>query len=189
MKHRNNENLTKSAIFVMVLSIIIVAASVIGYLLIKPSADDTTDSLPVGELKNRLSIRDVRELAKKGDTLKFEDFRRFSGVDVSSNMDYHIILYGIEGGYRLIVRTNGDKIDSAQLERIWDSGGSGIDIRYNDVDEFIRENPSTEVIDNWLGIEQGTPRDEVRSKSWGKTGPMLPDMVVGHIQDINDDLI
>ena len=29
------------------------------------------------------------------------------------------------------------------MERLWDSGGSGIDIRYNDVDEFIRTHPST----------------------------------------------
>lgn len=172
MKRRNNENLTKSAIWVMVLSVIIVAASVIGYRLIKPTAEGASDGLPISELKNRLSIKDVRALAKKGDALRFEDFSGFSGIDVSSNLDYHIMLYGVEGGYRLIVRTGGDKIDSAQLERIWDSGGSGIDIRYNDVDKFIRENPSAEVIDNWLGIEPGTPQDDVHN-IMGKPDSML----------------
>jgi len=38
--------------------------------------------------------------------------------------------------------TDGVGFTQLSLERIWDSGGSGIDIRYNDVDEFIRLNPS-----------------------------------------------
>ncbi|NLM45834.1 MAG: hypothetical protein GX200_03430 [Firmicutes bacterium] len=102
--------------------------------------------MPEREGKKKLSISDLRELAKKGNTLSFKDFSGFSGVDVSSNWDYHIMLYGVEGGYRLIVRTDGEKIDEARLERISDSGGNGIDIRYDDVDEFIRNNPSSEAM-------------------------------------------
>lgn len=54
------------------------------------------------------------------------------------------MVYGVEDGYRLIVRTDGKRIDAAELERIWDGGGSGVDIRDIDVDEFVKSHPSAE---------------------------------------------
>jgi beta-lactamase regulating signal transducer with metallopeptidase domain len=98
----------------------------------------------ISETNMSLSLDDVRTLAKMGDALKFEDFSSFKGADVSSNTNYRIMVYSVEGGYRLIVRTDSNQIDAANLERIWDSGDSGIDIRYNDVDEFIKSHPSSE---------------------------------------------
>jgi hypothetical protein len=85
----------------------------------------------------------IRELAAKRDSLLFEDLRQYSGMNSSSNLNYCIMVYGVEGGYRLVVHSNATgKPDGVSLESIWDSGGSGIDIRYNNVDEFISANPS-----------------------------------------------
>lgn len=107
-------------------------------------ADSTpTESFPAGKTSPfRISQDDLRKLARLGDKLTFKDFKNFSGMDASSNLNYHIMVYSVDGGYRLIVRTDGDRIDSADLERIWDRSGSGIDIRYKDVDEFIKSHPS-----------------------------------------------
>ena len=38
------------------------------------------------------------------------------------------------------------------LESVWESGGSGIDIRYGDIDEFLRNHPSHEVERTTEGI-------------------------------------
>ncbi|MEG6520997.1 M56 family metallopeptidase [Desulfotomaculum sp. 1211_IL3151] len=89
-----------------------------------------------------LTLEDVRTLAKKGDRLLFEDFRQYIGVNVSSSLDYYIMVYGVEGGYRLIVHSNqSGKPDSVNLESIWASGGSGIDIRSGDIDGFLSKWP------------------------------------------------
>ncbi|EGW37456.1 hypothetical protein DOT_4685 [Desulfosporosinus sp. OT] len=121
-----------------------------------------------------LTLDDVRELARKGDNLVFGDFKDFKGADFSSNFNYRIMGYGVEGGYRLIVRTDCKQIDSANLESIWESGGSGIDIRYSDVDEFIKGHPSSEALTSdearavaestssgHKNIKKGTPREMV----------------------------
>lgn len=90
-----------------------------------------------------LTLNDIRQLARKGTNLVFGDFKAFHGADASSSFNYHIMVYGVEGGFRLIVHTDGARIDSANLESIWESGGSGIDIRYNDIDDFVASHPST----------------------------------------------
>lgn len=93
---------------------------------------------------NEMTLDDVRNLAEKGDSLMFEDLRSYRGMNVSSSMFSYIMVYGVEGGYRLIVNSEESigKPSRADLESIWESGGSGIDIRYNDVGEFIHTNPS-----------------------------------------------
>ncbi|MGE4485730.1 MAG: M56 family metallopeptidase [Oscillospiraceae bacterium] len=98
----------------------------------------------IDDRQAELTQEDVGKLAQKGDALTFGAFEGFYGVDASSNLDYHIMVYGVEGGYRLIVRTDGKLIDSVDLESIWESGGSGIDIRYQDIDAFISRHPSHE---------------------------------------------
>ena len=100
-----------------------------------------------------ITLDEVQSLAQKGEALTFENFKDFKGANVSSNTDYRIMLYGVEGNYRLIVRTDGKTLDSANLERVWDSGGSGIDIRYSDVDEFVKTHPSSEA----TGFELTSP--------------------------------
>lgn len=54
-----------------------------------------------GRIKNVLS-----------DNLVFGDFKDFKGTDFSSNFNYRIMGYGVEGGFRLIVHTDGKQIDS-----------------------------------------------------------------------------
>lgn len=98
----------------------------------------------IGERQSALTLDDIRKLGQKGEALTFEDFEDFSGADASSNLNYHIMVYIVEGGYRLIVRTEGKKLDSTALESIWESGGTGIDIRHEDVDAFIKSHPSHE---------------------------------------------
>jgi len=89
-----------------------------------------------------ITLEDVRALAKKGDSLLFENLQQYRGVNTSSSFDYYIMVYGVEGGYRLVVHSNqSGKPDRVNLESIWESGGSGIDIRYGDIDEFLSKWP------------------------------------------------
>ena len=100
----------------------------------------------------QLSLDDIRALAARGDALVYTDLPFLRPSPLSSIMGgYNPTLYNVEGGYRLLVVFNDtmnpeNGILSIQFERIWDNGGSGIDIRYNDVDEFIKANPSNPAI-------------------------------------------
>ncbi len=98
-------------------------------------------SLPYPVEIKPMTLYDVRELQKKGDALTFDDFKYFKGVDVSSNTNYHIMVYGVEDGYRLIVRSDGEQVDSMNLEEV------SADL----------ERSAT----GWESIEIGTPRETV----------------------------
>lgn len=90
---------------------------------------------PYGE---EMTLDDVRALSAKGAELTFEDLAPFAGGDVSSNMNSVLMVYGVKDDYRLIVSGKGKgKPDRADLEHIYANGGSGIDIRYYDVDAFL----------------------------------------------------
>lgn len=94
-----------------------------------------------------MTLDHVRRLAGKGDDLLFEDLWPYRGGNASSSHDRYIMVYKVEGGYRLIVHSNSTgRPDMVNLESIWESGGSGIDIRHNDVDEFLSANPSQDAI-------------------------------------------
>jgi len=112
-----------------------------------------------------MTLDDVRELAKKGNSLLFADFKNFKGMNVSSHSNGYLMVYGVEEGYRLIVEPESDnkQIQRSNLESIWESGGSGIDIRYSDVDEFIRNHPSHAAltIDKMSAIAQAHSNREV----------------------------
>ena len=113
----------------------------------KQEVHTTPDYLFSNFSGKQMGLDDVRELAAKGSNLLFEDLRQYKGMNVSSDSNRYILVFGIEGGYRLIVHSNPTgKPDSVNLECIWESGGSGIDIRYNDVEEFIKTNPSQPAI-------------------------------------------
>ena len=102
-----------------------------------------------GILYKEMTLDEVRALAAKGGSLQYSDFPFLRPSLLSSySGGYNPTLYGVEGGYRLLINFNDtlnpeSGIRSTALESIWESGGSGIDIRYNDVDEFIRANPSS----------------------------------------------
>ena len=159
-RFKNILNYKKPAAWVVMVSVMLVIALIIGFTSNRLSPGNLSD---IGETNTIMTLDDVRALAKKGDALKFEDLSGFRGVDVSSNTSHHIMLYGVEGGYRFIVQTDGKRIDSTALERIWDGGGSDIDIRYNDVDEFIKSHPSSEAKSRWQDITIGMLRDEVHN--------------------------
>ena len=109
-----------------------------------------TNVLPSTEKSNDgvITLDKLRALAAKGDTLKASDLPNLRPSLLSSRMGgYNPTVYGVEGGYRLAISFNDTMnpdsgIKSMSLESIWDNGGSGIDIRYSDVDEFIRTHPS-----------------------------------------------
>ena len=100
------------------------------------------------EPPKQMTLDDVRAFASKGDALHYTDFPFLRPSALSSTMGgYNPTLYGVEGGYRLLIHFNdtlnpGNGIESAMLQSIWESGGSGVDIRYNDIDEFLRTHPS-----------------------------------------------
>jgi len=114
--------------FIIVLAVLIIA----GHVISSQKKETPYD---------KISLEDIRKLSQLGDELTFDDFRGYFGADVSSNLNYHIMIYAVEGGYRLIVRTDGKQIDSVNLEKVEDAAGSGIDIRYYDVDEFLKRRP------------------------------------------------
>lgn len=120
-----------------------------------------------------MTLDDVRQLAGKGDDLLFEDLWQYKGGNASSDFERYIMVYRIESGYRLVVHSNvTGKPDMVNLESIWESGGSGIDIRYNDVDEFLHTNPSQEVImeEQARDIAQTKLTVELEPVSWGILG-------------------
>jgi len=179
---KNLIDFKKPAVWITAVSVIVVAALVIGFMLYRMTFDSST-GLGFREFMGHiteLTLDDVRALAKKGDALEFEDLKKFKGTDLSSNMNYHVLLYKVEDNYRLIVHMDGKKIDSTSLERVWDNnGGSGIDIRYSDVDEFIKNHPLPEdqvigkdTLTSWQDIEVGMSREEVH-KIMGEPVGML----------------
>jgi len=124
-----------------------------------------------------MTLDDVRELAAKGDDLLFADLQEYKGINASSSFDRYIMVYGVEGGYRLVVNHHNTQVkpNSVYLESIWADGGSGIDIRYGNIDEFLQNNPSQEAITEEQAINILT--------DWWKTlvdweqGDPLPNLV------------
>lgn len=193
---KNILNYKKPATWVTAVSILLLAVLIIGFTTNRPSASGSSDldanvlpndfaeqNLTINE--HTLTINDVRTLALKGNELTFEDLSDFTGADASSNTNYHIMVYRVEGGYRLLVRTDGNQIDITTLQGIWDSGDSGIDIRYNNVDEFIRNHPSSENLTNWQGII-GMSREEVHKKM-GEPHSMLSGLF-GDVYKLDEDM-
>ncbi len=134
MKERikNVLNFKKPSRVIITAAVVLVAVLSVGF------AMDRT----VGGRAAEITLDQVRELAKKGDALTMEDFKAFKGVDTGSTPGYHITEYGVEGGYRLIVETGGEGLDRVNIESIWLSSAGVVDIRYNDVDQFVKTHPS-----------------------------------------------
>lgn len=103
---------------------------------------DALDTLSYHEEQNdtesySISFSDLRQLAAKGDELTFEDFNDYKGQEVGSGL--YILHFEIEGGYSLLVGGGNvtGKPDYANLS-ITDFE-ENIDIRYDDIDEFINK--------------------------------------------------
>jgi hypothetical protein len=116
--------------------------------------------------KEVITFDELRVLSAKGDTLSFEDLASvYFWVNFSNSLggDYNMG-FRVEGGYRLHALAGQDKIFTlVALERIWDGGNTGIDIRYNDVDEFIKANPSIPAltVDEMKALAQKHSKNEI----------------------------
>lgn len=171
---KNVLNFKKPSRVIIVASVTLVAMLGVGLALNKAGeAEKNNLDIPAewfGNLEGKnMTFNDVRELAAKGDNLLFEDLRQYKGMNASSNFDYYIMVYVVEGGYRLVVHSKeSGKPDSVNLESIWEGGGSGIDIRYGVVDEFLRANPSQDAIteEQAQNIAQTRLGVELKPVSW-----------------------
>jgi beta-lactamase regulating signal transducer with metallopeptidase domain len=123
-----------------------------------------------GMINPELTLDDVRALAAKGGALTSKDLPSLRPSFLSSFYGgYNPTLYSVEGGYRLLISFNDTTnpesgINSVSLESVWENGGSGIDIRYNDVDEFINAHPSSPGITDEEALEiarETTGRDVI----------------------------
>ncbi len=126
-----------------------------------------------------ITLDDILIFSQKGEALTFEDFKGFSGVDVSSNTNYHIMLYAVEEDYRLIVGTDGNSIDRAELQRKWDKNTSGIDIRYENPAEFVKRYPPRKV----EGLEPVSPkltRTQITGVDMAELNYASDDIVIFH---------
>jgi len=94
--------------------------------------------------KDIITLDELRTLVAKGKSLSFEDLAPvYKWINFSNTMGNYNMVFTVEGGYRLQALAEQDKkITHLSLQRIWDENVGGIDIRYNDVDEFILANPS-----------------------------------------------
>ena len=97
----------------------------------------------IGNSTNKImSINDLRMLAKKGDALGIEDFADYLGINLSSNSYSYLGLVRLDAPYRLIIRADSEgKLVSTTLEGVWEDSGTGIDIRYGDLESFIEDRP------------------------------------------------
>lgn len=81
-----------------------------------------------------LTMEKVRELAKKGDDLMWDDFDGYNFTEGGSGL--YIRSYVVEGGYNLMIGGDGSLADKPMYIYL---GGKGkrIDIRYDSIDEFL----------------------------------------------------
>ncbi|HBN85194.1 MAG TPA: hypothetical protein DDZ89_15275 [Clostridiales bacterium] len=142
---------------------------------------------------NPMTIDDVKQLAKKGDNLVFEDFKGFKGANVSSSFDIYIMVYSVEEGYRLIVQAGveGGKPRCADLESIWRGSGTGIDIRYDDIDEFLESNPPSTNSKRFLtkaDVEPGTGQESLYLEKFQEEAPSTTRVVLLVLNQKGDEI-
>ena len=101
----------------------------------------TSDGFLGNSESRTMSIDDLKTLAKKGNSLQFEDFTEYLGVNLSSAAYSYLGLIRLNAPYRLIIRAENGVLTSATLEGIWEDSGTGIDIRFGDLESFINDRP------------------------------------------------
>ncbi len=95
----------------------------------------TPETITVGGGTKHLTIDIVKELAKKGENLKWEDFNDYIGKDIGSGL--YIISYPIDEKFHLKIGSLPGKLDYAKLCKTGTE--NSIDIRSGDIDKFISE--------------------------------------------------
>jgi beta-lactamase regulating signal transducer with metallopeptidase domain len=94
-----------------------------------------------GASRRNITLADLRELAAKGDELLMENFAEYNGTDVGSGL--YIMQFTVEGGYSLLVG-NGAMTGKPSYAYFSVPGvgvEGSIDIRHNDIDEYIGKYP------------------------------------------------
>ena len=95
-----------------------------------------------------MTLDDVREMAIKGDSLVYEDFSLYYGDYTGGSIDtdnmayiYRHKEYKIRGSdYKLLVQIDEcNKLEKVELYNKLVGYGTSVDIRYNDIDQFIME--------------------------------------------------
>ena len=100
-----------------------------------------TQTAPPTEPKEPMHMDDVRELAKKGDNLTWEDFRGYQGEDVGSGIC--IFKYDLGNGYILYVGGLPDTESKPNFIMLCNADDktlrNGIDIRTEDIEAFMNQ--------------------------------------------------
>ena len=115
------------------------AGSTKGLVIAAPASTWEEAEAVTGKYSRRITLEELRRLAAKGDSLVLDEFKKFSGISAGTNSNPYLMVYGVEGGYRLIVSADsGGMLGSVMLESIWEEGGNGIDVRYENLDAFLK---------------------------------------------------
>lgn len=105
---------------------------------------DYPQNVPLGK---KLTLNDVKKLAKKGNALTWKDFEKFSYVETGSGL--YIRLYEIDEMFSLSIGgTNLDKKALYFYLSASDGKDEMIDIRTDDVEAFIEEHKDNPVVEN-----------------------------------------
>ena len=106
-----------------------------------PKPTRPPETLPPTEPKETLHMDDVRELAKRGDDLTWEDFQGYQGEDVGSGIC--IFKYDLGNGYVLYVGGLPDRESKPNFIKLCDADDktmrNGIDIRTEDIEAFMNQ--------------------------------------------------
>ncbi|MDE6131754.1 MAG: hypothetical protein K2G04_00045, partial [Oscillospiraceae bacterium] len=90
------------------------------------------------DVQDVIPLDKVKELAQKGDDLMWEDFDGYAFTEGGSGL--YIRFYSVEDGYSLTIG-GGDPNDKPMYIYLSGNGKERIDIRYDSVDEFLKEKP------------------------------------------------
>jgi len=94
-----------------------------------------------------MTLGDARKLAAKGDRLTFADFREFAGKNHGTVPGRYIVVYEVAGGYRMLVHSNPTgKPDAVYFKSKWEYPRDVIDIRHEDLEAYLLENPSQDEV-------------------------------------------
>lgn len=145
-------------------------------------------------LKN-MALNDVIELAKKGDELDWADFKDYNGIDVGSGQD--IWEYKFDDGYVLrVIGVTDKKPDYILLSH---NNEKGIDIRTEDVKEYIASTATPVVTENekveavMLTTEEGNDgcyiHFDLASGTFGMSGSIYQNFAIfGKFERKDNDL-
>ena len=111
--------------------------------LILTTACSNTDIRKIQEPKtdksNKLTVEIVKDLSDKRDKLTWEDFQPYESKDLGSGL--YIKLYPIDDKYELLIGGGSLTKEPMYINLVDKSTKKSIDIRQDDVDEFIYNVP------------------------------------------------